>query len=310
VRILFLSRWYPFPPDNGSKIRILNVLRQLSRRHEVTLLAFHDQADRVDATTLGALREYCRDVRAFPFRDYCPNRLGAIAGLLSLQPRSLVDTFSRGLAEAMNDELRTGGFDLVIASEFATLPYAITQRYTPVVLEDLELTVFHEAMERAAAPAQRLRARLTWLKLRSYLRSALPHLAACTVVSEKERALLRAVSPDYDRVTVLPNAVDVASYADVAATPRPNTLIFAGALTYRANYDAIEHFLRAIQPLVLHDEPGAVLRVTGGYRGIDLSELPPSPAVEYTGYVDDVRPVIAESWVSVVPLRVGGGTRL
>jgi glycosyltransferase involved in cell wall biosynthesis len=86
--------------------------------------------------------------------------------------------------------------------------------------------------------------------------------------------------------------------------------VYAGALTYHANYDAAQYLLADIYPRLAAKVPGLTLRVTGGTRGVDLDALPTHPGVHYTGYVPDIRPVVARSWVSVVPLRVGGGTRL
>ena len=56
--------------------------------------------------------------------------------------------------------------------------------------------------------------------------------------------------------------------------------------------------------------PGLTVRITGSTTGVDLSSLPRHPAAHFTGYVPDIRPVVARSWASVVPLRAGGGTRL
>jgi glycosyltransferase involved in cell wall biosynthesis len=151
---------------------------------------------------------------------------------------------------------------------------------------------------------------LTWIKLTRYLRRSLPHFAACTVVSEGELSNLRSLAPEYHAVRVVANGVDVAHYAGDFGQPRTNSLVFSGALTYQANYDAARYFLCDIYPEVLRSVPDARLRITGRQRQAGTVPLPTLPGVEYTGYVDDIRPVVAQSWASIVPLRVGGGTRL
>jgi glycosyltransferase involved in cell wall biosynthesis len=138
----------------------------------------------------------------------------------------------------------------------------------------------------------------------------LPRVATCTVVSELEREHVRTIAPAYARVSLVPNAVDLARYGGWHGDPQPDTLIFSGSLSYSANYDALRWFLAAVFPCIQRAVPDVRLRVTGSTEGIDRAGLPGGGAVEYTGYVDDVRPLVASSWVSVVPLRHGSGTRL
>ncbi len=309
MRILFLSRWFPYPPDNGSKIRISNILKQLSRRHDVDLVTFYESSDIVDEDALGTLKQVCHEVKPVPYRPYRPGSARAVAGLLSRQPRYLVDTYSYAMQAAIKEELTTHRFDAVVASELSMVPYTISIRGIPAILEDSELSIADDAL-RTGSLAKRARCYLTWLKLVSYLNSVLPEFAACTVVSESEKGRLMNAVPNYRNVKVIPNAVDLSRYDGDFGAPHPNTLVFCGALTYSANYDALRFFLRDIYPLIARDVPNVVLRVTGRIEGVDLSSLRSYPGVQYTGYVDDVRPVVAQSWVSVVPLRVGGGTRL
>jgi len=81
-------------------------------------------------------------------------------------------------------------------------------------------------------------------------------------------------------------------------------------MTYSANYDAMQFFLRDVYPQVRAAVPGASLTITGSTAGVDQAGLALDDTVHLTGYVDDIRPVIAGSAACVVPLRQGGGTRL
>jgi len=133
-----------------------------------------------------------------------------------------------------------------------------------------------------------------------------------TTPSAQDRQMLLDLAPDLDqtRVAVLPNGVDVASYSGDWGEPEPGALIFPGALTYHANYDAMRFFLDEVFPLVRRVNPEAVLRITGKTERVDLGSLNLGAGVTLTGYLDDVRPAVARSWACVAPLRVGGGTRL
>jgi glycosyltransferase involved in cell wall biosynthesis len=309
MRILFLSRWLPYPVDNGSKIRILGLLTELARAHEVSLVAFAGPHERLDDEGRLALAACCASVEAVTYPGYRAGSARAVAAFLSPRPRSLVDSHSPALLAAARSAAR--GCDLIVASQIDMVPYAVAMPGLPALLEELELSHYLDPVRRAATPSARVRPMLTALKLRAYLRRAMPRFAACTVVSKGERRNLRQLVPSYRHpISVVPNALDLSRYRGSFGPPEPNSIVFPGALTFGANRDAAELFLGQILPLVAVAEPSVRLRITGRTDGVDLSTMPSHPAVSYTGYVPDIRPVVAGSWASIAPLRVGGGTRL
>lgn len=302
MNLLYLSPWFPFPPTNGSELRIHALLRGLAARHEVTLLSF--QRRPVEPRGLAVARDRLAGVHLVPWREFDPRR--ARLWLLSARPRSVVDTHSPEMESLIRGATAERRYDAVIASELGMAAYWPAWGDLPAVLDDLELGAFREQTRAAASPATRARRRLMWAKLRAYTRGLLPHFAAVTVVSEGERALLREVAPRYAAVELIPNGVDLAGYA-AAPAARPDTLIFTGAFTYDANYEAMVWFVGEVYPLIQHELPGVRLIITGDHAG---KPLPPAANVTLTGYVDDVRPLVAGAAVSVVPIRQGGGTRL
>jgi glycosyltransferase involved in cell wall biosynthesis len=129
------------------------------------------------------------------------------------------------------------------------------------------------------------------------------------VASERELQYVRELGRGSQRISVVPNAVDAALYRADFGPVEPDTLVFSGALSYRPNEDAMRYFSSEIFPRVLAALPNARLRITGA-RPARLSSLLEHPRVEHTGYVPDVRPIVAQSSAAIVPLRLGGGTRL
>jgi glycosyltransferase involved in cell wall biosynthesis len=303
VRILFLSRWFPYPPDNGSKIRIFNILRQLAGGHELNLFALAGPEDVADSRRSRALQELCARVTVLPHREFRRSSPRALAGFISRQPRFLFDTYQPEVAAAVIEAARSYHPDVVIASQIDMVPYALHIATAPLVLEELELSAYFDAAVGS------VRGKLTMLKLQHYLASVLPRFAACTVASEREYLNLHSILPTYTRATVIPNAVDVAQYRGDFGPVQPSSLVFSGALTYGSNEDAMGYFLREIYPRVRAEVPAAHLRITGSHP-VAMARLFAGPGVELTGHVPDIRPLIARSYVSVVPLRLGGGTRL
>ena len=307
LRILLLSTWFPYPPDNGSRIRAYNLLKQISQRHEVSLVSFvRDGRGNIE----GDLRNLCVSVEVVPWTHYSPKRLRAILGFLSPAPRSVVDTHSSAMAQLVSQKLATREFDLVLASEMGTAPYVSNSQAIPAVLDEFQTGVIKEAYAQAKKPGTRFRNWLTWAKHRHYVASILRSFDACVVASAQEKANVREIAPAYDKVHVIPNGVDVDHYRPGSAVPVPDTLTYTGSLTYSANYDAVAHFLGDIFPHIQADVPGVKFKVTGSTQGVALDNLPSTNHVTFTGYLQDVRPVVARSWACVVPLRTGGGTRL
>lgn len=303
--ILFLSRWFPYPPDNGSKLRIYNLLRGLAQEHEVTLLSFADQSN-VDPNA-PELSSLCNEIQIVPWKPFEPQSLRARLGFLSLTPRSVVDTFSADMARCVEHVLAKGHIDLVIASELTMAGYGRFLRGRPALFEDPELGVLYEQFAQAMSPLRRARYGLTWTKLRRYLARLLRCFHACTVVSERERQLLTNAVPDYRAIEIIPNCISLSDYDHVHKKAKPDTLIFTGSFTYDINYDAMVWFLHEAYPLIQAQAPEVSLTITGDHASLPLPE---ASNVTLTGFVDDLRPLVASTCVSLAPIWRGGGTRL
>ncbi len=304
MNILFLSNWYPFPPTNGSELRISNLCAGLAEHHDVTLLAFRGADDR-DQGQEAVSRV---NVKSLPRRAYDPASIRALTGFASRVPRALLDTYVPEMDSLIRSELNSNRYDVVIASELKMASYYPAFQDHPSIFEDLEVGIYHSKRESAGHLLGRWRHRLSWFKLRAYLQRAVSRFDLTTVVSGEEREHLMGFLPGGPWIEVVPNGVDVSRYREVhTADPAAPTLISAGSMTYAPNYDAMAWFVSEILPTIRREIPSVKLLITGnpGER-----PLPNSEGVELTGYVDDVRPLIASAEVSVVPLRLGGGTRL
>src|SRR5687767_7807338 len=146
--MLLLSRWYPYRPDNGSKIRILNMIRQLACRHDVSLVSFVEGPAGTEVDVEDSVREACVEVQTVPYRRFRPNSPKAALGLLSLQPRALVDTFRPEMQSAAALTLDRRGCDVAIASQLDMMPYGCGLRGVPLVLEELELSTYRDRTTR------------------------------------------------------------------------------------------------------------------------------------------------------------------
>lgn len=305
MRILFISRWFPYPPNNGSKLRIINLLRGLSNFHIVDLLSFTDRV--VSESDLLILHNYCQSIKTEPWITYNPHSPQARFGYLRLVPRSLIDTYSHSMARGIMEMLEKHSYDLVIASQLDTAIYRRHFIGVPALFEEVEVGVLYMRYLLAKTQKQKLRSWLTWEKHKHFLKHLLREFQNCSVVSAQERNLiLKEISTDVN-IDIIPNGVMLSEYDKIEIPPQSNTIIFTGPFTYYVNYEAMCWFVENVYPRIQEKIPDVKLIITGDSAGL---KLPNKKNVVHLGYVEDVRVHIASSWVSVAPLLQGGGTRL
>ena len=307
MNILFLSPWFPYPPENGSKIRIYNLIKNLSIRHSIRLISFVREGEHVEQEGLDGI---CRLEGTIPWREFNPNSWKSFAGFFSLTPRSAVDTYSPQMANLLQRMLVKDCPDFIIASQVNTAIYGGRKWKTPCLFEEVEIGSITQNLQNANSPFKKLRQRLYRAKAITYARRLAQHYDACTVVSARERELLTQVVDSKVSIYIIPNGVDLNHNRPGIAIPQPFTLIYNGALTFAANLDAMNYFLHDIFPIIRVQAPETTLKITGTVQGVDLSCLPRDDHVIFSGFLPDIRPAVAGAWVCVVPLQQGGGTRL
>ncbi len=306
MNILFLSRWYPDPPDNGSKIRALNLLRALCDRHRITLISFFNPEETVASHSYPSPRP--EEILVTPYRGFDRRSPRAQRGYLSSRPRWIVDTHSPQMASLIRRTVDKGRFDLVIASQTEMASYYRCFDGIPAIFEEVELGSFHPPDPGNRYLPHNIRIRLRWFKHRRFLADLLRHFRSCTVVSNIERAMLAEAVPGYSSVHVIPNSIDVESYRARPPVERVrNTMIFAGSLRYSANLDAMTWFLNHVYPIILGRQKGVRLTITGDPGSAKLSEM---QNVVQAGRVENIRELVSSASVSIAPIRTGGGTRL
>jgi glycosyltransferase involved in cell wall biosynthesis len=307
MRILALTSWWPEPADNGIKLRIRHLLRALARNHEIHLIALtHDGANTSQRQEIDQL---CASAMALSAPQRNPRRRDVIASLWHVQPASVRVRWNPQWSAVVRAQAAALKPDVVLSIELATAVYAYKIPGVVRILDDPEL-VGLSAWHRASSAPGKLRAWLTWQKQRSYVRYLLRSFDACSVVSDAELDLVRRLALADTRLAVVPNGADLSGSTGDWGEPQPDTLIYPGSLTYRANLDAVQYFLRDIFPYLRQRRSGVRLRITGRAEPEQLAALPSCDGVDVLGFVPDVRGEVARAWCEVVPLREGSGTRL
>lgn len=319
LRLLFVSPMPPSPPRFGAQARTHGLLSRLGRRHDVTAVCLFDPEFEQEACTRG-LAEYCQDVTLVPNplgRRGLPKRLLQLRSLVSRRTYQRLRNTVPGFQETLDRTLRERRFDLV----FLNFPYLSHYRLrqsppgspAPAIVidsHDIGYDLARRIADTSGSFGERLYGRLNARKLAREEKGAYAAADGVCVCSAADQARLAADVPEAQTV-VIPNAADVD-----ALQPRPNdpradgrTVLFFGLLSTTPNVDGMLFFLGQIWPRIAAARPLAQCKIVGG-------QAPPAvlaaagPRVEFTGLVEDLRPHLASAAVVVVPLRLGGGTRL
>lgn len=314
-RLLFLSQTLPYPPDSGVQIRTYNVLRLLSGAFDIVALCFYRwkggaEQRNVDksAAALGKLA----DVEVFPIpQEYSRVRF-VWDHLRSLLTRRVYTSFvyeSRDFERRLANHVRRSFFDLV---HFDSLDLI---GYLPLV-SGLPAVCVHHNVEsmllRRRAQAERAAWRRAYVSYQASLteqqeRTWCERVDLNVTVSEKDRRILERQAPA-GRFVVVPNGVDVDRFEPAAGCDEG--LVFVGGNTWFPNRDALDYFCSSILPLLRGAGEVTPVRWVGRASDSEREEYNARYGVELTGYVDDIRPHVRDAACYVVPLRVGGGTRL
>ncbi len=308
LRILVVSPVFPFPASWGFVKRVHHLTDALAARHDVTMLTYvgpDDSAADQKRYRLGPLTVV---TVPSPKVEGLRKRLRQATSLVSRTPFHAGSLRTAALQEALDNLLASGSFDVVVL-ESSQLGWLRVEG-APVVVD--EHNIESELLGRmAATESSRLRRGFNhWehVRYRTFEDSVWSALDGCATTSERDAQAVRERCPGL-AVTVVPNGVDPGEFAPTGTPVTPDSVVFTGLLRYRPNVDGIVWFLDEVWPAVQAQRPSAQLTIVGDGPEELLATLR-RPGVTVTGWVTDVKPYLDAAAVAVVPLRMGGGTRL
>lgn len=315
MKILVVAPYLPSPPRFGGQRRIDGLARELASRHDVSVLAFNG-TDEWEHQSVEATSAFCREVRTLP--DYEPRepgakRKGQLRSLLSPKSYEHALTSRRDdFQRALDEMLAATDFDIVQVEFMQMAPFRFDRaRNRPLLVLD-EHNIEYDILRRTAAAGtgvtRRVYNAVNWRKLAREERSAWRRFDGVAITSDRDESLLREQQADC-RTAVIPNGVDIHGFPRSTEPTDPGSILFFGAINYFPNADGVAYFVDDIFPAIRARRPDATFRVLGPGAGDDVLARQ-GDGVEIVGMVDDVNPHIDRAAVVVVPLRIGGGTRL
>lgn len=319
MRILYVTQIVPYPPHGGVLQRGFNLLRELGRRHQVRLLAFHHPDELLGEEAVQRSRaELGRFCDSLEYFELWPKRSRAhlVAGLAYAGLRGLPFASLAYRSEALSRRIRDlchgrSPPDIVHLDTIGLAQYAPNCGSIPAVLahHNVESMLMQRRSEFESGALSRLFVAREALKLRKLEADVAGQFRMNIMVSDADAEALREICPAA-RTAVVANGVDTDYFAPTAGPESP-CVIFTGGMNMFANRDGVDWFLENVWP-ILKSKVRELRFVAIGQqpteRLVQVSRQ--DPDVEAPGFVADVRPAVATAAVFLVPLRVGGGTRL
>ncbi len=310
MRVAVFTPYLPYPPDTGGKIRSYHLLQALTARFEVDLYTVYYGEEPSDAKTR-ALREHCRRVVLFHLVKSGRTR-DRIRRALAPLPRS-VDYFHTPLSlKQARKHLCEAKYDLVVVDEICMTPYAELVPDLPRVVARQKVDHLHYLETTLARPwgIEKILDFLEAAKLRWYERAKMPLYQGFLACSEQDAAVIRRDAPGVPSL-VIPNGADLRTFvpSGLSRSEEP-TLLYVGSMDYYPNIDAVQFFFKSMYQTIRQAVPNVRVQIVGHAPPREIQKLANLPGVQVTGTVPDVRPYYERATVLVVPLRLGGGTRL
>ena len=315
MRILWLKTELLHPVDKGGKIRTYNMLKELKRDHHVTYLTLDDGSasaeDRRNAS------EYCHELVCIPHRrreKFTPGfYVELFLNLVAQHPYAIKKYESAAMRREISERDRNHSFDLLVCDFLAPAVNVPRSLSTPAVLfqHNVEAMIWKRHYEVHTNPVKKSYLYGQWQKMRRFERDMCRRFDSVIAVSADDREQMKR---EYGAEAVfdVPTGVDVEFFRpNPDAKTSAHSMVFTGSMDWLPNDDAIRYFMREIMPLIKQKVADATLTVVGRNPTPALVELGKSdPSLIITGRVEDVRPYMDNAAAYIVPLRIGGGTRL
>lgn len=323
MRILYLSLRCPYPPQRGDRIRSFHFLKQLSKRHDITLVFFAESDD--DIAAVEHLKPYCERIEWVRFRSLYA-KINTALHCFSRLPLQVHYWYSPQMQRKINQLLREEEFELVHAQLFRMGQYVVNAHGMLKVLDlcdSLALNLSRRA-DLDCTP-KRFLVRLEEKRVRRYEVDIMKSFDSGTVVANFDRDYLLNQDENL-KLSVVPMGVDLKYFhhnfvngentteTDISSTEQDELdihddkiLLFTGTMNYFPNSDAVVYFCQEILPLIQKQHPEVIFYIVGNHPTKQVKQLEKHDGVVVTGYVPDIRPYFEKASIFVAPLRAGSG---
>jgi len=314
MRVLVLDEEIPYPTDTGKKTRTFNLISRLAKRHEIDYVCYVDPAE------LDVIKKFQKfGVNVYPvIQQKSKNNLKRFylklfLNMFSNLPFIIYQYYTQAYQAKVNSLMQTKLYDL-IHCEISLYSIFLSNKKVQVpsvgICHNVEAEIWKRYFLNETNIFKKIFILSQWKRISAFEAQYLQKFTTCIAVSDRDANYLRKNYGVYN-VEIVPNGVDIDYFHPTSIRFKKYNIVFTGSMDWRPNQDAIKFFLKNIWHLVLKEVPSATFTVVGRNPPQWLYKLANRyKGVELTGTVNDVRPYINRAHLFVVPLRIGGGSRL
>lgn len=310
MKILWVKSDFLHPTTRGGQIRTLEMLKRLHRRHEIHYVAL-DVADQPGGPEQSS--EYC--TKSYPIPHAVPAHATPgfwfqVAGsMFSGLPLAVSRYRSAAMKRRLEKLTKSERFDAVVCDFLFPAPNIPDLSAAVLFQHNVEAEIWRRRLEHTRA-RDRLYIRSQFEKMRRYEGEVCRAAKRVIAVSDKDAETMRA-HYGASHVQAVPTGVDLEYFIPPAGAQRAANLVFVGSMDWAPNVEGVLWFVSEVFPRIRKHRPDCTLTIAGRRPAAAITKLAGSDSsIRVTGTVVDVRPYLWESAVSIVPLRIGGGTRL
>ena len=311
MKLLWVKADFLHPTNRGGQIRTLETLKRLHRRHEVHYVALDQPGQKEGLARAG---EYSTGV--YPVPHFVPEKTTLafagqlLEGLVSSLPVAVSRYRSAAMKRKIEELTRAANFDAIVCDFLFPTPNIPDLRTCVLFQHNVESTIWKRHVEHADNLPKRLYFELQAKRMLDYEGQVCRTVKNVIAVSDQDAATMRT-GYGASRVDAVPTGVDLEFFAPPERPEKMADLVFLGSMDWMPNIDGIQWFVDQVLPLIRKRRPECSLAIVGRKPTQAVRELGEKDArIQVTGTVPDVRPYLWGGAVSIVPLRIGGGTRL
>jgi len=314
MKVLIVSPFLPYPPDDGGKIRLLNLIKRVAQKHEVSIVSF--VRSKLEEQFIPELEKYCSQIETVLIKKHSKlwKLYKVIQCFFSGEPLESKFFFDSEMKEKIIKLVSERHFDIIqiehtfMAPYIRAMPKSIGAKFIIVII-DIGFIQFRRMFKVEKKLKTKMRYFINWIMMKKWEVKFLENFDKCITVSLLDKQILNSANPKLD-ISVIQNGVDIDKYRPLPANSGNKNLLFIGFMSYAANHDAVLYFNSEIFPIIKKQIPNSKFFIVGRGTKKEIIELAKNKNVVVAGYVNNILSYYRDCNVSVVPLRVAGGTRL
>ena len=315
AKVLIVAPKFPYPPNDGVRLRLYNFIRVLSLKNEIILFALVESDE--ETKMVSYMKQYCCEIRTFArpeIQSWWKLKMRSISNILfEEKPFRVLCYYSSEMSKEINEAVKSYKIEIVYFYYAWMAIYIdnIESQKVCTILDSVDAfsSLYYQSFLKTKNTFKKIRFYFDWKKMVEFEREVFPKFGHLLIISPVDKSALESINPELN-IHVVPNGVDLSYFhREKALSQNSNNLVFTGTMSYTPNIDAVSIFAKENFPLIRQVIPDAKFFIVGKNPSQEVMNLAFNDKIIVTGEVDDVRPYLDKASVFVCPIRFGAGLK-